>query len=287
MPLLRSLLSLPAWLIAKRKRRNKKSDETIYLSQLENMSKEEWDAILSKDPGEAARWIYSAATYGNIDAQLHWAQMLLDGTGTERDPGGAFRWFSIAALSKRADALNMVGRCYELGWGVPADFGKAAEYYREAAEKSSEWARFNLGCLMLEGKGTARDVNEAFRLFMTAVGQGHVKSLNMVGRCYESGWGCTQNMAEAVQWFRRSAEAGDFRGQYRYAQFLIDQGMLDDALPWLCLAIDQSHIELCHEMAKVLSEHPEPRLRDMSAYAEARATNLANANLLGRSQKSD
>jgi TPR repeat protein len=157
------------------------------------------------------------------------------------------------------------------------DFSKAAELYREAAGKSSDWARFNLGCLMLEGKGIAREVDEAFRLFGSAVEQGHVKSLNMVGRCYEHGWGCTQSMAEAVQWFRRSAEAGDFRGQYRYAQFLIDQGMLDDALSWLRRAIDQSHIELCREMAKVLSQNPEPRLREMATYAHARAVQLTNA----------
>jgi TPR repeat protein len=265
-----------------RKRQKKISDETIYLGQLEKLNKEEWDSILSKEPREAARWIYAAATYGHIDAQLHWAQMLHDGIGTERDPEAAFRWFGIAARSKRADALNMLGRCYALGWGTPVDFGKAAEHYREAAAKSSDWARYNLGCLMIEGKGVARDVDEAFRLFMSAVEQGHVKSLNMVGRCYENGWGCTQNMAEAVRWFRRSAEAGDFRGQYSYAQVLIGQGMLDDALPWLRLAIDQSHVELCREMAKVLSEHPEPRLRDMSTYANARALELAGTGQSGR-----
>ncbi len=185
MRFIRSWLSLPSKFFAKRKRQTKSSDETIYLSQLENLSKEEWDAILSKDPHEAARWIYAAATYGHIDAQLHWAQMLLDGTGTERDPEAAFRWFGIAARSKRADAINMLGRCHELGWGTPVDFGKAAEHYREAAEKASDWARFNLGCLLLEGKGVARDTDEAFRLFMSAVEQGHVKSANMVGRCYE------------------------------------------------------------------------------------------------------
>lgn len=274
---LRSLLSFPARFFAQRKRTKKNPDETIYLSQLESLSKEEWDEILSKDPAESARWIYAAATYGHVDAQLHWAQMLLDGIGMDCDPEAAFRWFSIAARSKRADALNMFGRCYELGWGTPVDFGKAAEHYREAAAKASDWARFNLGCLMLEGKGVARDPDEAFRLFMSAVEQGHVKSLNMVGRCYENGWGCTQNMAEAVQWFRRSAEASDFRGQYSYAQVLIEHGKLDEALPWLRLAIDQSHVELCHDMAKVLSEHPEPRLRQMAAYANARAVQLASA----------
>jgi TPR repeat protein len=259
----RSLLSLPLRFFAKRKREKKFSDETIYLSRLENLSKEEWDTILSKDPREAARWIYAAATYGHLDAQLHWAQMLLDGIGTERDADAAFRWFGIAAQSKRADTINMLGRCHELGWGTPVDFGKAAEYYRDAAAKSSDWARFNLGCLLLEGKGVARDMNEAFRLFMSAVEQGHVKSLNMVGRCYENGWGCTKNMPEAVQWLRRSAEAGDFRGQYSYAQILR-------------LAIDQSHVELCREMAKVLSEHPEQPLREMASYANVRAAKLAS-----------
>lgn len=277
MRLIRSLLSLPPKFFAKRKRPQKNSDETIYLGQLEKLSKEEWAAILSKDPREAARWIYAAATYGHIDAQLHWAQMLLDGVGTERDPEAAFRWFGIAARSKRADAINMLGRCYELGWGTPIDFGKAAEHYREAAAQSSDWARFNLGCLLLDGKGVARDTDEAFRLFMSAVEQGHVKSLNMIGRCYENGWGCAQNMAEAVQWFRRSAEAGDFRGQYSYAQVLIEQGLVDDALPWLGRAIDQSHVELCREMAKVLSAHSESRLREMGGYANARAVKLARA----------
>lgn len=277
MPSLRSLLSFPAKIFAKRKRTRKFSDETIYLSQLESLSKEGWDAILSKDPTESARWIYAAATYGHVDAQLHWAQMLLDGIGTDRDPEAAFRWFGIAARSKRADAINMLGRCHELGWGTPVDFSKAAEHYREAATKASDWARFNLGCLTLEGKGVARDPDEAFRLFMSAVEQGHVKSLNMVGRCYENGWGCTQNMTEAIQWFRRSAEAGDFRGQYSYAQVLIEQGRLGEALPWLRLGIDQSHVELCREMAKALSDHPEPRLREMAAYANARAVQLARA----------
>jgi len=273
----RTLFALPARFFAKRKRPTKTSDETIYLSQLESLSKEEWDAILAKDPAEAARWIYAAATYGHVDAQLHWAQMLLDGIGMDRDPEAAFRWFSIAARSKRADAMNMLGRCHELGWGTPVDFGKAAEHYREAAAKASDWARFNLGCLLLEGKGIARAPDEAFRLFMSAVEQGHVKSLNMVGRCYQNGWGCTQNIAEAAQWFRRSAEAGDFRGQYSHAQVLIEQGKLDEALSWLRLAIDQSHVELCREMAKVLSEHPEPRLREMATYADARAVKLAGA----------
>ncbi len=246
--------------------------EPLYLGQLQSLSDEEWKAALNQSPAEAARWVHAAATYGNIDAQLHWAQMQLDGYGTKRDPEAAFRWFGIAALSKRADALNMLGRCHELGWGTPVDYAKAVDCFREAADKSDDWAQYNLGCRLLDGRGVGRDPDTAFALFTKAVAQGHMKSLNMLGRCYENGWGCVRDMAEAVRWYRRSAEEGDFRGQYRYGQLLLDRGLLDEAVPLLRLAADNTPIDMCGEIADALRDHPDPRLREIGVRAQARAS---------------
>lgn len=256
-----------------RRRQKQSSSEPVYLSQLQSLSDEEWQTALTKSPAEAARWVHAAATYGNIDAQLHWAQMQLDGYGTRRDPEAAFRWFGIAALSKRADAINLLGRCHELGWGTPVDYAKAVDCYREAAGKSHDWAQYNLGCRLLDGQDVGRDPEKAFALFSQAVAQGHIKSLNMLGRCYENGWGCPQDMAEAVRWYRRSAEEGDFRGQYRYGQLLLDRGLLDEAVPLLCLAVDTTPVAMCAEIATAMLEHPEPRIREIGARAQARAAN--------------
>lgn len=251
-----------------KRRKSRPIDEPLYGSRLEKLSSEEWQAALNKSPEEAARWIYAAATSGNIDAQLHWAQMQLDGYGTRRDPGAAFRWFCIAALSKRPDAINMLGRCHERGWGTPIDYAKAVECYREAAEKSFDWAQFNLGLLLLEGKGTARDPDKAFDLFTKAVAQNHMKSLNMIGLCYENGWGCRQNMAESIRWYRRSADAGDFRGQYRYGQLLLDRGQTDEALPWFRLAVENTPVEMRGEIASALMNHPDQKLRTIGILAK-------------------
>lgn len=271
-----SLRRLIPFRLLGRRRQKQSHREPVYLSQLQNFSDEEWQAALTKSPAEAARFVHAAATYGNIDAQLHWAQMQLDGYGTKRDPEAAFRWFGIAALSKRADAVNMLGRCHELGWGTPIDYAKAVDCYRAAAEKSYDWAQYNLGCRLLDGKDVGRDPGTAFELFTKAVAQGHMKSLNMLGRCYENGWGCKQDMVEAVRWYRRSADEGDFRGQYRYGQLLLDRGLLDEAVPLLRLAVDTTPVEMCGDIAAALMQHPEPRLREIGAIAQARAASVLN-----------
>ena len=266
---LSSLLWLVSGFFGKRRRREQESGEPVYFSRLKHLSDGEWRAALAESPAKAARWVYAAATYGNIDAQLYWGQMLLDGYGTRRDPTGAFRWFTIAAESKRADAINMLGRCHERGWGVPSDCAKAAACYRHAAEQSFDWAQFNLASLMLDGKGVARDPDGACELFMQAAAQGHVKSLNMVGRCYEHGWGRPRDMIAAVEWYRRSAEGGDFRGQYRYGQMLFERGSVADALAWLRLAVDTAPVEFCRDIAGELLCHCAAPVRDIGRHARS------------------
>ncbi len=252
------------------RRRTRRTDESLYFSRLKSLSDEQWRAALAESPESAARWVYAAATYGVIDAQLLWAQMQLDGYGTTHDPDGAFRWFEIAARSRKPEALNMLGRCYERGWGVAVDFERAAACYRDAAEKSYDWAQFNLACLMLDGKGVARDPDAAFDLLMRAATQGHVKSFNLIGCCHEHGWGCPADIATAIQWYHRGAEGGDFRGQYRYGQMLLERGMVEDGLSWLRRAIDNAPVEFCRHLAGDLLSHAEPGIRALGARAKAR-----------------
>jgi TPR repeat protein len=47
--------------------------------------------------------------------------------------------------------------------------------------------------------------------------------MNLVGRCYEQGWGIARDAAAAARWYRRSAEAGYFRGQYNWATLLLSE----------------------------------------------------------------
>ena len=57
--------------------------------------------------------------------------------------------------------------------------------------------------------------------------------MNLVGRCSEEGWGTQRDPAAAADWYRRSAEAGYFRGQYNWGSLLLHAGRRDEAKVWL------------------------------------------------------
>ena len=56
--------------------------------------------------------------------------------------------------------------------------------------------------------------------------------MSLVGRCCEEGWGTPRDLDAAADWYRRSAEAGYFRGQYNWASLLLKAGRFDEAATW-------------------------------------------------------
>jgi TPR repeat protein len=66
--------------------------------------------------------------------------------------------------------------------------------------------------------------------------------MNLVGRCYEEGIGVAADVGAAHDWYRRSAEAGDFRGQRSLASVLLEAGFIDEAEHWLRRAAESKRI---------------------------------------------
>ena len=54
-----------------------------------------------------------------------------------------------------------------------------------------------------------QDFNEAVKWFRKAAEQGEYISHYYLGLCYENGEGVPQDKAEAVKWYRKAAEQGD------------------------------------------------------------------------------
>jgi TPR repeat protein len=67
---------------------------------------------------------------------------------------------------------------------------------------------------------------------MKAAQQGHERAMSLVGRCCEEGWGTARDLDAAADWYRRSAEAGYFRGQYNWASLLLKAGRFEEAATW-------------------------------------------------------
>lgn len=234
-------------------------------------SPEELARLLEGDPAEAARLLGAAARYGLVEAQTAYAQLLLDGRGVKRDPQAAFRWFEIAAGAGSLDATNMLGRCHELGWGVPVDRAKAAELYRDAAGRGLDWGQYNYANLLARGDGVPQDRREALAWYRRAADQGHAKSMNLVGRFLEEGWGgAAADPAAAEDWYRRAAEGGDFRGQFNHGSVLARRGETEEALGWFRRAAATGTLGFLRSMAADLARQPQPELRALAIEVLAR-----------------
>lgn len=107
----------------------------------------------------------------------------------------------------------------------------------EAAEAGVAHAQALWGQVLLD-RGEAR---AGFGWFLKAAAQDHVMALNMVGRCYDLGWGVSVDKTRAAACFRVAAGRGLDWAMYNYATLLaVGEGVAEDkaaALTWLERAV--------------------------------------------------
>jgi TPR repeat protein len=123
---------------------------------------------------------------------------------------------------------------------IEARLGGSAEgramLIRAGAEAGIPEAQAVYGQMLLDGTGVERDAREGFRWFLLAAGQNHLMALNMVGRCYDLGWGTVIDKARAAECYRVAAERGLDWAMYNYATLLtLGEGVAEDraeALRW-------------------------------------------------------
>ncbi|WP_052699182.1 tetratricopeptide repeat protein [Hyphomicrobium sp. 99] len=98
---------------------------------------------------------------------------------------------------------------------------EAARLARDGALKGSIASQCAWAHMLLNGHGTERDPDAAFRWFEIAAREGDPAALNMLGRCYERGWGVPVDFAEAARSYRLAADKQDHWAQFNLANLLV------------------------------------------------------------------
>ena len=198
--------------------------------------------------------IRQRALLGHHLEQVLWGKILLNSEFMPPDPKTALVWFSMAANAGYGPAHNMLGRCSHFGWGCPRSLDDAARHYRRAAELGDNWGRYNLAILAMRGLGQTQDLPAAFSLLRAGAEAGHAKSMNIMARFYEEGWVVKQDRRIAGEWYRRSAQAGDYRAQHNYATMLAEAGDVRQALHWWTLALPEATPDVLVALQRILPE---------------------------------
>ncbi len=229
---------------------------------------------LAGAPEEAALWILASAKLGVPEAQALYGQILLDGRGVARDAAQARTWFQQAAHGGNVMGMNMLGRCHELGWGGAVDLLSAAYWYQQAADRGLDWGMYNYANLLSHDDSVLSDRVRALELYRKAAAMGHAKSINLVGRFYEEGWVVETNLDTAFDYYHRSAEAGDFRGQYNYGRMLADRGRVDEGAEWTRRTLDTATPGFIKKMGRALLDSPYPAFREIAQLALQRGHSI-------------
>ncbi|MES2444016.1 MAG: tetratricopeptide repeat protein [Pseudomonadota bacterium] len=150
--------------------------------------------------------------------------------------------------------------------------GERAALIREGAEAGVAEAQAVYGQMLLD-RG---EPEQGFGWFNKAAAQGHLMALNMVGRCYDLGWGTPVDKRRAGECFRIAAERGLDWAMYNYATALaLGDGVTEDkpgALAWfekaaaLGNAKAVNHVGSFHEDGWVV---PRDMARAADCYARA------------------
>jgi len=101
-------------------------------------------------------------------------------------------------------------------------------------------------------------------------------AINMMGRCYEKGWGVAPDRVQATRFYRAAAEGGLDWGMYNYGSALgLGAGVRKDeraALDWFRKAAAQGHAKSINFVGHFLEDGkilPRDRVRAADCYRRA------------------
>lgn len=124
------------------------------------------------------------------------------------------------------DTLNAMTPA-ELGAMLSGDGAQRDVVLRAAAEGGAVEAQLLLGQLLLDRADQGPAATEAVRCFSNAATAGHAMGMNMLGRCFEHGWGVPADKTKAATWYEAAATRRLDWGMYNLATLL----SLGDGVP--------------------------------------------------------
>jgi hypothetical protein len=110
-----------------------------------------------------------------------------------------------------AEAFHLLGLMTCAGFGVPADPRAAFELQKQAAEKGSADADFELYIHLSQGLGVEVDESAAFEHVRRAAEANHPRAQYNMGSMYALGSYVPEDMEEAARWYDRACE--NFNGR--------------------------------------------------------------------------
>lgn len=120
------------------------------------------------------------------------------------------RAYSLENDLKKAQELFELGVAYQYGEGAPKDEKKAVDIYKEAADKGSPEALFNLSAMYFHGQGGLRkDKKKSLELLQQAADKGLAEAqFRLSGMYYLGKAGLPEDKGKSAELLKKAADQG-------------------------------------------------------------------------------
>lgn len=159
----------------------------------------------NRQAGEAIASWRKAADKGSSSAMVELGVLYATGAGVPKDDAQARKLFERSA---EAGNPRGVSNLAALSGGATSDPVRARAMLAKTAESNAE-AQYQLGMMLAEGIGGAKDDVAARALFDKAAMQSHPAALERMGAFAQSGRGGPADSAAAKVYYEKAAALGD------------------------------------------------------------------------------
>jgi len=172
---------------------------------------------------KALEWFELGAQEGNIDALYNIGVVHLEGAGVSRDETRALEYFGRAlenapSQDKESSLQYLIG----LGYCHNKNFFKALEWFHKAVIRENKDALFGIATLYQRGEGVSQDLIEALKWYKLAKKNGHPEAQDTIAETqFINGlkFSAASNFVEAMKWYNKASKKNHGRAQHNIAVF--------------------------------------------------------------------
>lgn len=153
----------------------------------------------------------------NLEVKCLLGFFYFEGIGTKVNHETAYKMFEDA--SANIIAKFYLGECFRRGHGIKQNSKKAFLYYQDAIKAKNECSRSmnSVGLCYLNGIGTKKDYENAFKHFEESHKMGCVSACNNLGNCYTYRMGVKKSKEKAFEYYAEAAKHNIPAGQFNVA----------------------------------------------------------------------
>lgn len=156
-----------------------------------------------------------AAESGSGFAMCMCARFCYTGWGVPISGQAAIEWGERAAKKSFAPGYFEIGYCYENGVDVEADLSKAQDLFEKSATAGYGYAATYLAAKYHDGSLTTRDIDKAWSYAQLGYKLRDSTAPLLLAGWYENGDGTPESFKDALLWYERASELGEFLASER------------------------------------------------------------------------